>query len=404
MPDSLSILVKAKQQHRETAVSEKGKLVEYYAEHEDETSLVGAIFLGVVENVVPAMKAAFINIGQKQNGFLPLQEMQSFTEQGKGETLVSGREVLVQVKKDARDEKGAYLTRDIALPGQHLIYMPMNQYIGVSKRVQSESDREKLVQQGKELSGGNFGLIMRYGALHARYEAVQAEVSEMAEHWEALEAKVKHAKPPAMLYREPSALAALIRDYSPRYRINVTCNDAVNRMPSPPVGLMWEQLNGVEMEAAWHAAHVQEQLQEALNRTVPLPGGGSLVIDQREALTTIDVNSGKFISHSDRPLALRQNLLACAPIARQIRLRNLGGIILIDFIDMAEEDERMQVIALLEAELARERGKNVLHGFTSLGLLEMTRKRTGLSLRDMVQAPCKVCGGTGYTMGREQET
>lgn len=404
MPDSLSILVKAKQQHRETAVSEKGKLVEYYAEHEDETSLVGAIFLGVVENVVPAMKAAFINIGQKQNGFLPLQEMQSFTEQGKGAALVSGQEVLVQVKKDAHDEKGAYLTRDIALPGQNLIYMPMNKYIGVSKRVQAESDREKLVQQGKELSGNSFGLIMRYGALQARYEAVQTEVSEIAERWEAIEAKAKHAKPPALLYREPSALAALIRDYSPRYLINVTCNDAVNRMPSPPVGLLWEQLNDVEMEAAWHAAHVQEQLQEALNRTVPLPGGGSLVIDQREALTTIDVNSGKFISQSDRSLALRQNLLACAPIARQIRLRNLGGIILIDFIDMAEEDERMQVIALMETELARERGKNVLHGFTSLGLLEMTRKRTGLSLRDMVQAPCKACGGTGYTMGREQET
>ncbi|MDD3920842.1 MAG: ribonuclease E/G, partial [Eubacteriales bacterium] len=154
----------------------------------------------------------------------------------------------------------------------------------------------------------------------------------------------------------------------------------------------------------WHGARIEEQLNEALGRRVALAGGGSLVIDEREALTTIDVNSGRYIARGDTSLALRQNLLSCAQIARQIRLRNLGGIILIDFIDMDADAERKQVTELLTGELVRERGKTVLHGFTSLGLLEMTRKRTGLSLREALETPCKACGATGYIRERQQET
>ncbi len=304
--------------------------------------------------------------------------------------------MIVQVKKDARDQKGAYLSRDIALPGQYVVFMPLNRYVGVSKRVEDEARREKLIELGRELSGGAHGLIMRNGALLARRDAIEDEIAELAALWEKISAKALHLKSPVALYREPSTLTALVRDYTPRYPLSVTVNDAVNRMPAPENGLLWEQVSDVELDAAWRSAAVDAQLSEALGRTVRLPNGGTLVVDEREALSTVDVNSGKFIGEKNGEVALRQNLAACAEIARQIRLRTLSGIVLIDFIDRRTDAERAQVSDLLRSELSRERAKTVIHGFTELGLLETTRKRTGVSLRAALEAPCKTCGGTGY--------
>jgi ribonuclease G len=342
------------------------------------------------------MNAAFVNIGQPLNGFLPISEAESYRAEQGEKPLVSGTDVIVQVKKDARDQKGAYLSRDIALPGQYVVFMPLNRYVGVSKRVEDEARREKLIELGRELSGGAHGLIMRNGALLARRDAIEDEIAELAALWEKISAKALHLKSPVALYREPSTLTALVRDYTPRYPLSVTVNDAVNRMPAPENGLLWEQVSDVELDAAWRSAAVDAQLSEALGRTVRLPNGGTLVVDEREALSTVDVNSGKFIGEKNGEVALRQNLAACAEIARQIRLRTLSGIVLIDFIDRRTDAERAQVSDLLRSELSRERAKTVIHGFTELGLLETTRKRTGVSLRAALEAPCKTCGGTGY--------
>jgi ribonuclease G len=400
MPDTLHILVKATDTSRKIAVMEKGKLVEYYVEHGDESTLVNAVFVGRVENVSPGVKAAFINIGQPLNGFLPLAEMESFHAAMGGKQLVSGTDVIVQVKKDAHDQKGAALTRDIALPGQYVIYMPFNRYVGVSSRVTDEGERERLSELGRELAAGTCGLIMRAGAPDARREELAEEIEELAALWEKMRAKSIHLKSPAKLYREPSALTALVRDYAPRYELNVTVGDAVNRMPSPEMGLMWGQVSELELDAAWRSAAVEQQLAEALGRRVELKNGGTLVIDEREALTTVDVNSAKYIGDKSGDLALTQNLAACAEIARQLRLRNIGGIVLIDFIDMRTDAEREQVSSLLKTELANGRSKTVVHGFTKLGLLEMTRKRTGTSLREALQTPCGTCHGTGYRLSK----
>jgi ribonuclease G len=400
MPDALHILVKATDTSRKIAVTGKGKLVEYYVEHGDESTLVNAVFAGRVENVIPGVKAAFINIGQPQNGFLPLAELESFHTAMGEKPLVSGTDVIVQVKKDAHDQKGASLTRDIALPGQYVIYMPYNRHVGISSRVTDEGERERLTELGRELAAGTCGLIMLAGAPDARRADIAEEIEERAAQWEKIKAKAVHLKAPATLYREPSALTALVRDYAPRYELNVTVNDAVNRMPSPEIGLLWEQVSDIELDATWHAVTVEQQLAEALGRHMELKNGGTLVIDEREALTTVDVNSGKYIGEKNGDLALTQNLAACAEIARQLRLRNIGGIVLIDFIDMSTDAQRNQVISLLNIELANDRSKTVVHGFTKLGLLEMTRKRTGVSLREALQTPCGACHATGYRLNK----
>ena len=402
MPESICILVKASGNRREIALLDEGKLAEYYTENESETTLVNAVFLGRIERVVPGMKAAFVQIGQPLNGFLPLAEMESFTrETDDGASLAAGAELMVQVKKDAKDQKGAFLTRDISLPGQYLILMPLNRYVGVSKRVTDASERDSLVALGQELCAGKFGLIMRNTALNARMEALTEELADLQAMWQHVQNKAVYAKAPATLYRDTSVLSGLVRDYAPRYSMGITCNDAVNRMPAPPSGLLWEQVSDTELDAAWAASHIKEQLAEALGRRVELKNGGSLVIDEREALSTVDVNSGRFVGTGDGDLALKHNIASCAEIARQIRLRNLSGILLIDFIDMSNDSHRSQVIDRLSDELSRERDKTVIHGFTSLGLLELTRKRTGASLRDALETPCDHCLGTGYRMERD---
>ena len=404
MPESIQILVKAQEKQRKIALLVENKLAEYYVETEEDATLVNAVFLGRVERVLPGMNAAFVQIGQALNGFLPLKEMESFQNQTGAKPLVSGSEIIVQVKKEARDEKGAFLSQDIALPGQYLILMPLNRFIGVSKRVSDAAEREYLLALGQELANGECGLIMRQAAQTARREALNDEISELQNKWEKIKAKATYAKAPATLYRDTSVLASLIRDYAPRYALSITCNDAVNRMPAPGEGLMWEQISDVEMDAAWSGACVDQQLNEALGRYVELKNGGSLVIDEREALTTVDVNSGRFVGSREEEVALRQNLAACVEIARQIRLRNNSGIILIDFIDMKDDGQRKQVADRLMDELSRERDKAVLHGFTSLGLLEMTRKRTGASLREALQTPCGACHGTGYRLERDKKS
>ena len=346
-----------------------------------------------------------MQIGQPLNGFLPLNEMPSFRQAEGDKTPNSGAEIIVQVKKDPKDQKGAFLTRDISLPGQYLIYMPLNRYVGVSKRVAELQERETLLAMGRELGAeAEFGLIMRYAALYASKEELLAELTALRARWTEIQSKATYQKAPATLYRDPSALTSLVRDYAPRYQLTITCNDAVNRMPVPSTGLLWEQVSETEMEAAWRAARIPEQLAEALSRKVTLKNGGSLVIDEREALSTVDVNSGRYIGDQDGELALQLNLAACEEIAHQIRLRNLCGILLIDFIDMKTDAARDAVKEKLKASLSRERDKTVLHGFTSLGLLEMTRKRTGASLRDALTTPCGACGGTGYRIQPERET
>ena len=289
---------------------------------------------------------------------------------------MSGQDILVQAKKAPKGGKGAFLTRDIALPGAYVLLMPCNRFVGLSKRINDPQDRERGKGLGEKIAQERFGVIVRHAALYANERDVLEEAEELWRLWQEISGKASFQKAPALMYTEPCMMDVLKRDYSARHEVIES-----------------------HEEEAWHQSRVNDQLKAALSRRVLLPGGGSLVIDEREALQTIDVNSGSNVkAEQGGSLALEENLRAVPEIARQIRLRNLSGIILIDFIDMDTDQERQAVQNALEEAVRDDRVKNVIHGFTRLGLMEMTRKRTGDSLRDLLTDPCSKCCETGRVM------
>lgn len=394
MGRSLRLLVQGTPDSARIALLDGARLLEFYQEDTGAQSLVGSVFLGRVERVLPDVKAAFVKLGLRQNGFLPLREAESYHRTSGSASLMTGQDVLVQVKKDPKGEKGAFLTRDIGLPGQYVLLMPRNRFVGLSRRVTGEEDRARAQALGRRIADGRFGLIVRHAALFAPVAEAQAEAEALWQEWCEIEQHAQYVKAPALLHQEPSMISVLLRDYAARHPIEVLSR--LEPPETPPQGVTWRTLTGVEMEAAWSAARVEKQVDEALCRRVPLPGGGSLIIDEREALTTIDVNSGSAVTAAGgETLAVEENLRAAAEAARQIRLRNLSGILLIDFIDMQSDADRGRVLAAMEQAASDDRVKTVIHGFTSLGLLEMTRKRTRDTLSDTLTQPCDACHATG---------
>lgn len=371
-----------------------GSLIEYYEDEAQAGSLVGAILLGRVERVLPGVNAAFVQLGLKQNGFLPLKEQESFQKQN-AQPLVTGRDVVVQVKKDAKGEKGVFLTRDVALPGQFGLVLPNSRYIGVSKRIEDENQRERVKALGVAVAKERFGMILRHAALFTRPEAIEAEAEALYTQWQKLTEAAECQKAPAMLQRPVSIVEALLRDYAARH--DCVLQTELDPPADLPKTVTVSRLSPLEIESLWNGLAIERQLNEALQRRVPLKTGGDLVIDQREALQTVDVNSGSKVEACDGlSLPLWQNLAAVPEIARQLRLRNLAGIILVDFIDMATEDERERVRAAMTEAVKDDRVKTVVHAFTELGLLEITRKRTRDSLQECLSVPCGACHGAGY--------
>lgn len=377
---------------REIAVVEDGRLVEYLLDDTD-AQTTEAIYLGRVERVVPGMRAAFIDIGQEKNGFLPLEE-RNLPE---AEKLQSGMAVLVQVKKEAQGSKGAFLSRDISLCGEYTLVMPLNHMIGVSARVTEEADRKALHDLGEAIADGRFGLVMRASALEAGEAAIREEAELLLEQWDGIRKAAPTAHVPSLIHGARTQLDSVLSDYRPRGidRIHTNIPELAESLKAvAPVTL--SSGNPIALMKLDH------QRDKALERRVWLHSGGTLVIDPCEAMTVIDVNTAKFTGKRQlEETILKLNLEACAEIARQVRLRNLSGIILIDMIDMESDESRAQVLTALEAAFAQDRVKTVIHGFTSLGLIEMTRKRSRKPLRDEWMKPCPTCRGSG--MIKEEE-
>ena len=332
------------------AVEENGKLVEYL--EKENASYSGIILGGKVERLMPGIGCAFVDIGRKTSGFLPLKENSlSFG----GSTLRSGMLLPVQIKKEETGEKGAFLTRDLAIPGGTLLLMPMNRYIGVSNRITDVNQRAKLRALGKSLAGDSFGLVLREAALGAGRTQLEQEFIELKELWEQIARRIREGFSPGQVLYQPDPLDQMKKDYELRGI------SGISETQELPAGLM-------------------RQLAEAKERKIRLPGGGNIIIDKCEAMTVIDVNSGSAHSSSaGAGILFETNLDACETIGRQIRLRDLGGMILIDFIDMDSDEERAQVEEKLRTVLRCDRRKTVIHGWTRLGILELTRKRTGRS-------------------------
>lgn len=320
------------------AVSEDGRLVEYIpVRREDET---GRILYGRVNRIMAGLEAAFVDIGRSRDGFLPLKENSaSFT----GQPLRSGDRILVQVRKEETGQKGAYLSRDLSLPGSALILMPMNRHIGVSARITNPGDRERLSNLGRKLAGSRFGLVMRQAALATDEETLRGELETLLDRW----SKIQAGELP-----EDGAEEELIRDYTPR------------------------GIDGIRRDTEL-TEDLKRQLKEAEGRKIRLRHGGNIVIDRCEAMTVIDVNSAQDPGDGNRrETALRTNLEACREIMIQVRLRNLSGILILDLIDMEDPGDRETVRTALEEAFRMDRIKTVIHGYTSLGLMEMTRKRS----------------------------
>ena len=329
------------------AVIEDGRLVEYIPRSDEDRS--GVILLCKIDRIMPGLNCAFADIGRKKNGFLPLNEA---SESFSGEKIRSGDTIPVQIRKEEHGDKGAYLTRDISIAGRLMILMPMNRYIGVSSRIENEETRKHLRETGKCIAKGEYGLIMRYAAADAEEEEIRKEAEDTFESWKQVLSKAKSGGNPGTILMQGDAAEQMKADYIPWGVEEI-------RITTEP------------------DAEISKQLRQAGERTLALPSGGNIVIDRCEAMTVIDVNTASSPGLQNKEQTVTQtNLEACVMIAQQVRLRNLSGIILIDFIDMESETDRSLVLNKLEDCFREDRIKTVIHGWTRLGLMEMTRKRT----------------------------
>ncbi|AZK46502.1 Rne/Rng family ribonuclease [Paenibacillus lentus] len=383
------MIVHCKSSSTEMALQEDGKLVEYATERSQARGLVGSFFKGRVVNVLPGMQAAFVDIGQKKNAFLyiddvlhPHLERQPKVKPLISELLQPGQDIIVQVVKDAIGNKGPRVTTHYSLPGRWLVYMPSAAYVAVSKKIVDEEKRQRLKGIGKQLRQDEEGLILRTVAELEELEAIELDLSLLRKQWATILEKSKKSIAPALLHQDLSMVQRLMRDvYSPETdEIIMDCAQRVKEVASflemmlpgnpQPIKIYDKNIPLFEFYG------VQNQLEKDFQRKVWLPGGGYLVWDQTEALTVIDVNTGKYVGGSSlEETVFQTNLEAAAEMARLIRLRDTGGIIIVDFIDMDRDEHRDAVLNKLHSCMQKDRTQHHILGWTRLGLLEMTRKR-----------------------------
>ena len=390
------------------AVLEDGVLVEHYVDKASHQSYVGNVYLGKVQNVLPSMEAAFVDIGKGRNAVLYAGEVNFDASGLEGESkriesaLKSGQSILVQVTKDPIGHKGARLTSQVSLPGRYLVYVPGASMTGISRKL-PDTERSRLKQILKQVMPENAGVIVRTAAEGASEEELARDVARLAAQWEAIEKKAKTASAPDLLYSEPDLTLRVVRDiFNEDFTSLVIASDSewdlVDEYVRYVAPHLADRLQRWDDDRDVFAAYrVDEQLAKALERKVWLPSGGSLVIDHTEAMTVIDVNTGKFTGQGGNleQTVTRNNLEAAEEIVRQLRLRDVGGIIVIDFIDMVLESNRELVLRRLLECLARDRTKHQVAEVTSLGLVQMTRKRVGSGLLEAFSVPCEHCNGRG---------
>ncbi|NCU89699.1 MAG: Rne/Rng family ribonuclease [Actinobacteria bacterium] len=411
------MLVRQQGDRTQIAILEDNILVEHYVNRNSNISYVGNVYLGKVQNVLPSMEAAFVDIGKGRNAVLYAGEV-NWDEAGLTDNqerkiervLKTGQSVLVQVTKDPIGQKGARLTSQISLPGRYLVYVPGGGMSGISRRL-PETERTRLKEILKGLITDEEGVIVRTAAEGASDEELTRDVVRLKAQWEDIKKKSEssNVSAPSLLYGEPDLTVRVIRDiFNEDFRKLTVQGDGA-----------WEDINNYLGHIApelitkiekWTGTkdlftenRVDEQLAKALDRKVYLPSGGSLVIDRTEAMVVIDVNTGKFIGKGGNleETVTKNNLEAAEEIARQLRLRDLGGIIVIDFIDMILESNREQVLRRLVECLGRDRTKHQVAEVTSLGLVQMTRKRVGQGLIEAFSTTCESCGGRGIHVHME---
>jgi ribonuclease E len=406
-----SMVVRQRKDRTQIAVLEDEVLVEHYVNRSSQQSYVGNVYLGKVQNVLPSMEAAFVDIGKGRNAVLYAGEVNFDVSGLEGQpkriesALKAGQSLIVQVTKDPVGHKGARLTSQVSLPGRYLVYVPGASMTGISRKL-PDTERNRLKAILKRVMPENAGVIVRTAAEGAAEEELSLDVSRLAAQWEAIEKKAKTASAPALLYSEPDLTIRVIRDvFNEDFAKLVVSGDEAWDVVDEYVQYVAPHL--ADRISRWQGSRdvfadyrIDEQLAKALERKVWLPSGGSLVIDKTEAMTVVDVNTGKFTGQGGNleETVTRNNLEAAEEIVRQLRLRDIGGIIVIDFIDMVLESNRDLVLRRLLECLARDRTKHQVAEVTSLGLVQMTRKRVGAGLLEAFSVPCECCNGRGVIL------
>jgi ribonuclease E len=400
------------------AMLEGRSLVEHYVSRiaDDTNQIDGNVYRGRVQNVLPGMEAAFIDIGIPKNAVLYRGDVRYDREDIEGgasqqprieDVLKAGQTILCQVTKNPIGAKGARLTQEVSLPGRFAVLVPNSSAFGISKRL-GDNERRRLRRIIDEVKPAGHGMIVRTAAEGVSAEELQRDVTTLLEQWNQIEAEAKRSDAPGLLYREPELSVRILREeLNPEYR-GVVIDDLALfeqvrdyvRAVSPELSDRVEYYDPeVEGLPIFERYHVHEQLHKALDRKVWLPSGGSLIIERTEALTVIDVNTGKNVGKTNlEETVYRNNLEAAEEVARQLRLRDIGGIIVIDFIDMEIRENRDKVAAALRNALARDKTRTQVFDISELGLVEMTRKRVSEGLLETLSSECAVCGGRGVTL------
>lgn len=401
------MLVSVNGQQTQIVILEGPVLVEHYVAREDSGSVAGNIYLAVTRNVLPGMEAAFLDFGVSKNGVLyasdvSVPEKSNARNQRRIEHVLNeGDEVLVQVSKDAMGAKGARLTGIPSLPGRYLVLVPDSDNVGISRRLPDE-DRGRLRDIINKVRPAGFGVIVRTAALHASAEELAADVSRLLEEWERIQEVASNSGAPRLLHEEPELLIKVIRehftaDFRKLLIDNRKAHDTVvSYLQATAPDLVSKVQHYRDSIPLFDRYHVDDQLKKALERKVFLPSGGHLVVDRTEALTVIDVNTGKFVGSSTlEDTVLQNNIEAAEEIGRQLRLRDIGGIIVIDFIDMESAENQRRVIRALKETLAKDKTRTQVFDVSHLGLVEMTRKNVSAGLLEQFSHKCEHCAGRG---------
>jgi len=414
---SEEILINVTPQETRVAVIENGVLQEVFIERERKRGIVSNIYKGKVCRVLPGMQAAFVEIGLERAAFLhasdiwtgkPKENVESYDDKPEPPSINSlvreGQEILVQVVKDPLGTKGARLTSHITIPARFLVYMPYSNHIGISQKIEDETERERLKNLVIDMAGDEIqsGFIIRTVAEGAEEQAINADIQFLRKIWESLQERSKEVQVGQIVYEDLRLSMRAIRDMVGMdvEKIRIDSNEHFQKATKFVGKFIPELVAGIEYYSGprpiFDLFSVEDEIQKALQSKVQLKSGGYLIIDQTEAMTTVDVNTGAFVGHRNlEETIFKTNLEATQTIARQLRLRNLGGIIIIDFIDMENEEHKRQVLRALERAVEKDHAKSNISEVSSLGLVQMTRKRTRESLGHILCESCPVCRGTG---------
>ena len=415
------------------AIIEDGTLVEVYVEKQDQQRMVGNIYKGQVENVLPGMQAAFVDIGYDINAFLPFSEIENSAylseidddESSNGKKtkknsrrrknsgnvsveLKTGQEIFVQVIKEAFAGKGPRVTTEIALPGRLLVFVPNAKYIGISKKIWDKYERRRLKKIVSSLKEKDMGVIIRTVAEGKSEELLKNDFSSLIDKWKKLQSKSKRTKEASLIYEDLETASSVIRDlFTPDIgKIVIDSKKLYRKLQSYLEDISPNMSNRLEhyklKQSLFESKGIENELDKLLQPKVWLKSGAYLIIEKTEAMVVVDVNSGRFVgkkNHEENSLKI--NLEACKEVARQLRLRDLSGLVVIDFIDMREESNQKKIYYELRKELKKDRAKVAVSPLSDFGLLEMTRQRIRLSLLDSMSEECPTCHGSGRIMSRE---